>query len=109
MLPFYLLKDDSGWKHPRYIEMSNLSKNLCENTSITITIYLSKEIREGIDAVLKYITKDDNNRTKGALIRKATKITGGISKAVKSKTSQPIEIKNFYLLKTAQSLIEEAV
>ena len=28
MLPFYLLKDDSGWKHPRYIEYSNLSQNL---------------------------------------------------------------------------------
>lgn len=25
MLPFYLLNDDSGWKHPRYVELSNLS------------------------------------------------------------------------------------
>lgn len=25
MLPFYLLKDDSGWQHPTYIEYSNLS------------------------------------------------------------------------------------
>jgi hypothetical protein len=25
MLPFYLLQDDSGWKHPRYVELSNLS------------------------------------------------------------------------------------
>lgn len=25
MLPFYLLKDDSGSKHPRYIEQSTLS------------------------------------------------------------------------------------
>jgi len=28
MLPFYLLKDDSGWEHPRYIERSDLSSNL---------------------------------------------------------------------------------
>jgi len=25
MLPFYLLKDDSGWQHPTYVEYSNLS------------------------------------------------------------------------------------
>mmetsp|Transcript_38153 Transcript_38153/g.58184 ORF Transcript_38153/g.58184 Transcript_38153/m.58184 type:complete len:92 (+) Transcript_38153:329-604(+) len=74
MLPFYLLKDDSGWKHPRYIEMSNLSKNLSENTSISITIYLSGEISEGIESVIKYISKDDNNRGKGGLLRKPTKI-----------------------------------
>lgn len=44
MLPFYLLKDDSGGKHPRYVEQSTLSQNLSEYTSISLTVYLSREI-----------------------------------------------------------------
>lgn len=44
MLPFYLLKDDSGGKHPRYVEQSTLSQNLSEHTSISLTVYLSREI-----------------------------------------------------------------
>ena len=65
MLPFYLLQDDSGWKHPRYIELSNLSQNLSENTSISITIYVSNEIQDGIDKVQQYILRDNNNMTYG--------------------------------------------
>jgi hypothetical protein len=61
MLPFYLLNDDSGWKHPRYVELSNLSQNLSENTSVSITVYLSNDIQDGIDKVLNYINADNNN------------------------------------------------
>jgi hypothetical protein len=73
MLPFYLLKDDSGWKHPRYIEYSNLSQNLNQNPSVSFTIYVSYEIQEEIDKVLNYIASDNNNMAVGmGISRKQT-------------------------------------
>lgn len=70
MLPFYLLNDDSGWKHPRYVELSNLSQNLSENTSVSITIYLSNAIQDGIDRVINYINADNNGMNQGFGLRR---------------------------------------
>lgn len=55
MMPFYLLKDDSGGKHPRYIEQSTLSQNLSDHTTIALTVYLSRDIQKNYEATDSYI------------------------------------------------------
>ena len=59
MLPFYLLKEDKDYKHPRYIEHSNLAQNLCEKTSVRIVITLSHDLSKAIKNLL-----DENNRAR---------------------------------------------
>ena len=107
MLPFYLLKDDSGWQHPTYIEYSNLSQNLCENTSVKITIYISKKIQEKIEATqqnIQYIKQDKRgmNQPGGAGQRAGYNRYRKQTVAAKNtRNDQKIVIENFYLLKTA--------
>jgi len=72
MLPFYLLKDDSGTQHPRYIEYSTLSQNLSESTSIDITIYLSRQIQDSIERVNMYVQNDNMAMGMGAKLRRQT-------------------------------------
>lgn len=110
MLPFYLLKDDSGTQHPRYIEQSTLSQNLSESTSIDITIYLSRQIQDSIEKVNAYVLNDNLamgmtgfQRHQSVMYNKKNTIKTG------SKERIPINIKKFYLLNTAQRLIEEVV
>lgn len=111
MLPFYLLKDDSGWRHPRYIEQSNLAQNLCDKTSLRLIIHISRDIQDGIDNVLNYIASDKNNmaQQRSSVIPRGKTIMHKKTKRETRKQWEPIEIENFYLLKTAQSLIEETV
>lgn len=109
MLPFYLLKDDSGWQHPTYIEYSNLSQNLCENTSVKIIIYISKKIQEKIDTAQNYIMQDKRNMHQTAGQRGFNRYRKQTMAQKVSKNDENIVIENFYLLKTAQSLIDQAV
>ena len=99
MLPFYLLKDSQGSEHPMYIEKSTISQHLSEKTSVTFMIYFSNDIIEYMEKVSKNLNwmKEDakqmgSNPKKLDLMRDKSKC---------------IEIHNFYLLKTAQSLIDQ--
>ena len=40
MLPFYLLKEDLDWVYPRYIEYSDLARNLFEKSFIKVKVVL---------------------------------------------------------------------
>ena len=107
MLPFYLLKEDKDYKHPRYIEHSNLAQNLCEKTSVEIIITISLDLRKA----LKNFVDGAERANKDSIMRRHT-----IKAAKAGTTSQPavydadfqIVIPNFYLLKTAKTLIDEA-
>jgi hypothetical protein len=101
MLPFYLLKDDSGSKHPRYIEQSTLSQNLSENTSISLTIYISKDIQKSMENAYTYVKED--NRGMGLKSKKT------LHPSREGGQRQVIKMEKFYLLQTAQSLIDQTI
>jgi hypothetical protein len=52
MIPFYLLEYEAI-VYPRYVDYSDLSKNLCSDYTTNIKLYLSPDIKEEIDQILK--------------------------------------------------------
>ena len=99
MLPFYLLKDSQGSEHPMYIEKSTISQHLSEKTSVTFMIYFSKDIIDymvDISKNLKWMNDDANQM--GSNLKKLQTMRDKV---------KCIPIPNFYLLKTAQSLIDQ--
>ena len=74
-------------------------------------IHISRDIQDGIDNVLNYIASDKNNMAqhRSSVIPRGKTIMRQKTKKETRKQWEPIEIESFYLLKTAQSLIEETV
>jgi hypothetical protein len=87
MLPFYLLKEDKDWKYPRYIEFSNLALNLCDKTSIKVKVILEHKLWIRLQEIKRMFGNNEDTPI--------------------DMLQPELGFDNFYLLKTARSLIEE--
>ena len=48
MVPFYLMEHES-MVYPRYVDFSDLSKNLCQDYTVSIRFTLSTDIKDEIN------------------------------------------------------------